>query len=161
MSSLVVAWWRISNMFSASLFAFLPPGDCLTTNLFYRSAKLLLVLANTVILGSETESELLYGWRFTAKQFFLRLTTRDFLHLNPCGHSPYVMSTLTRGWVCLFWIGFAFVKSTYRIYSIDLRGYGKCLCFPRKVSPIKVIIWNKEPLMGIGTCLWELSHIYV
>jgi hypothetical protein len=24
-----------------------------------------------------------------------------FLQLNPCGHSPYVTSSLTRGWVCV------------------------------------------------------------
>jgi hypothetical protein len=29
----------------------------------------------------------------------LRLTTRDFFQLNPCGHSPYV-TPLTRRWVC-------------------------------------------------------------
>jgi hypothetical protein len=28
-------------------------------------------------------------------------------------------------------------------------------------SPIKVIIWNKEPFMGFEMCLWEQSHIYV
>jgi hypothetical protein len=32
----------------------------------------------------------------------LRLTTGVFLlQLNLCGHSPYVISFLTRGWVCL------------------------------------------------------------
>jgi hypothetical protein len=24
----------------------------------------------------------------------------EFFQLNPCGHSPYVTSSLTRGWVC-------------------------------------------------------------
>jgi hypothetical protein len=43
-----------------------------------------------------------------------------FLQLNPCGHSPYVTSSLTRGRVCLLWIGFAFVKCTYRTYSMLL-----------------------------------------
>jgi hypothetical protein len=32
------------------------------------------------------------------------------LQLNLCGHSPYVTFSLTRGWVCLLWIGFVFVK---------------------------------------------------
>jgi hypothetical protein len=41
-----------------------------------------------------------------------------FLQLNPCGHSPYVISSMARGWVCLLWIGFAFVKCTYRTYSM-------------------------------------------
>jgi hypothetical protein len=31
-SWLVVAWWRISTMSSASMLTFLPAGDCLTTN---------------------------------------------------------------------------------------------------------------------------------
>jgi hypothetical protein len=29
-----------------------------------------------------------------------RLTTRIFFQLNTCSHSPYVTSSLTRGWVC-------------------------------------------------------------
>jgi hypothetical protein len=54
---------------------------------------------------SETESQLLYNWRFTANQFLapspLRLTTINFiLQLNACGYSPFVTSSLTRGWVC-------------------------------------------------------------
>jgi hypothetical protein len=49
--------------------------------------------------------ELLYDWRFTTKQFILaasllRLTTSFFWQLNTYGHSPYVRSSLTRGWVC-------------------------------------------------------------
>jgi hypothetical protein len=56
-----------------------------------------------------SESELLYDWRFTVSQFVLaqstlRHTIKDlfFLQLNHCGHSPYVTSSLTRGWVCRF-----------------------------------------------------------
>jgi hypothetical protein len=51
-------------------------------------------------------SELLYDWRFTAKQLVLatsplRLTTNTFIfQLNTWGYSPYVTSFLTRGWVC-------------------------------------------------------------
>jgi hypothetical protein len=52
-----------------------------------------------------SESELLHDRRFTANQFVLatsplRLTTSVFFHLNTCFHSPYVTSSLTRGWVC-------------------------------------------------------------
>jgi hypothetical protein len=53
-----------------------------------------------------SESDLLCDWRFTANQFVLatsplRLTTNNFFSkLNPCGHSPYVTSSLTRRWVC-------------------------------------------------------------
>jgi hypothetical protein len=54
-----------------------------------------------------SESELLYDWRFTANQFVLatsqlRLSTGIFFppQLNSCGYSPYVTSSLRRGWVC-------------------------------------------------------------
>jgi hypothetical protein len=55
---------------------------------------------------SESESELLYDWQFTANQFVLatsplRPTTRIFIfQLNTCGYSPSVTSSQTRGWVC-------------------------------------------------------------
>jgi hypothetical protein len=55
---------------------------------------------------SESESELLYNWWFTANHFILatsplRLTTSSFIfQLNTCGYRPYVTSSLTRGWVC-------------------------------------------------------------
>jgi hypothetical protein len=55
---------------------------------------------------SESESELLYDWRFTANHFDLapcplRLTTSNFIfQMNTCGHSLHVTSSLTRGWVC-------------------------------------------------------------
>jgi hypothetical protein len=51
----------------------------------------------------ESESELLYEWRFTANQFVLatspvRTTTRILIfQLNTCGYSRYVTSSLTRG----------------------------------------------------------------
>jgi hypothetical protein len=42
---------------------------------------------------------------FTANQFVLspsplRHTARIHFQLNTCGHRPYVISSLTRGWVC-------------------------------------------------------------
>jgi hypothetical protein len=58
------------------------------------------------LVASKSESELLYDWRFPANQFVLatsplRLTTSNFIfQLNPCGHNPYITSSLTRGWVC-------------------------------------------------------------
>jgi hypothetical protein len=42
-----------------------------------------------------------------------------FLQMNPCGHSPYVISSLTRGWVCLLWICLAFRK-VYLSYAGSL-----------------------------------------
>jgi hypothetical protein len=55
---------------------------------------------------SQSDSELLYDRRFTANQFVLaisplRLTTSNIIfQLNICGYSPYVTSSLMRGWVC-------------------------------------------------------------
>jgi hypothetical protein len=55
---------------------------------------------------SESESELLYDWRFTANQFVLAtsplsLTTSNFIfQLNTCSYSPYVTFPLTKGWIC-------------------------------------------------------------
>jgi hypothetical protein len=55
---------------------------------------------------SESETELLYEWRFTANQFVLatsplRLTTSSFIfQMKICRYSPYVTSSLIRGWVC-------------------------------------------------------------
>jgi hypothetical protein len=52
------------------------------------------------------EIELLYDCRFIANQFVLatnplRLKTSNFiLQRNTCGYSPYVTSSLTRGWLC-------------------------------------------------------------
>jgi hypothetical protein len=55
---------------------------------------------------SESELELLYDWQFTANQFILAtsplgLTTSNFIfQLNTCDYSPYVKSSVMRGWVC-------------------------------------------------------------
>jgi hypothetical protein len=54
----------------------------------------------------ERGSKLLYNGRFTSNQFVLatsplRPTTSNFIfQLNTCGYSPYVTSSLTRGWIC-------------------------------------------------------------
>jgi hypothetical protein len=61
---------------------------------------------NSQLTCSESESELLHDRLFTANHFVLatspfRLTTSNFIfQLNICGYSPYVTSSLTRGWVC-------------------------------------------------------------
>jgi hypothetical protein len=52
------------------------------------------------------ESELLCDWRFTTNQFTLatnplRPTTSSFIfQMNTWGYSPYLTSSLTRGWIC-------------------------------------------------------------
>jgi hypothetical protein len=71
-----------------------------------------------------------------------------YLQLNPCRHSPYVTSSLTRGWVCLLWMGFAFVKCMYRTYSMLL----KILPFALYTSPLSV------QALQIRSCLSYLSY---
>jgi hypothetical protein len=58
--------------------------------------------------------------------------------LNPCSHSAYVTSSLTRGWVCLLWRGFAFVKCMYRTYSMLLKILPCALCVYTYTSPLSV-----------------------
>jgi hypothetical protein len=64
------------------------------------------LLVHLLLLWTQSESEPLYDWRFTAKQFVLatsplRLTTSNSIfQLNTSGYSPYVASSLTRGCVC-------------------------------------------------------------
>jgi hypothetical protein len=56
------------------------------------------------------------------------------LQLNGSSHSPYVTSSLTRGWVCLLSIYFTFVKWMYRTYSMLL----KMFLFALYTSPLSV-----------------------
>jgi hypothetical protein len=82
----------------------------MTSNNGYSSASVLKSSLNDGFLptasSSELESELLYDWRFTPNQFLLatntlKVTTSNFIfQMNTCGYSPYVTSSLTRGWVC-------------------------------------------------------------
>jgi hypothetical protein len=64
------------------------------------------IVCSTRQSESESESELLYDWRFAAYQFVLatsplRLMTSNFIfQLNTCGYSPYVTSSMMRGCVC-------------------------------------------------------------
>jgi hypothetical protein len=81
-------------------------------------------VSRTVLEPSESESESLYEWRFTPNQFVsapspLRHRKNFFYQLNTCCHSPYVTSSLTRGWVCrlqlLLALASAFIlRSEYR-----------------------------------------------
>jgi hypothetical protein len=54
--------------------------------------------------------------------------------LNFSGNNYHVTSSLTRRWVCLLWIGFAFVKCTYRTYRMLLKILPFALC----ESPLSV-----------------------
>jgi hypothetical protein len=79
----------------------------------------------------ESESALLYDWRFTANHFVLvtsplRLRARFFFQLNTCGHSPYVTSSVTRGWVCCLQLPLAFA-STFILRSKSHRTHDHIL----------------------------------
>jgi hypothetical protein len=72
-------------------------------------------LATELSSELESESELLYDWRFTANQFILALSplrpTTSIFQLNTCGYSPYVTSSLTRGLVCRLQLLLAFASA--------------------------------------------------
>jgi hypothetical protein len=74
--------------------------------------------------GNISKSKLLYDWRFTANKFVLvpnslRCTTWDFFSTWALTVTVLMLtSPLTREWVCLVWIGFAFIMRTYHTYSI-------------------------------------------
>jgi hypothetical protein len=122
------------------------------------TATLLLALASRVILTSESqgthESQIQshshkVTLRLTVYRQSIRLgakpleiTTRDwFLKVNPCGYSPYVTSPLLRGWICLLWIGFTFVKCMYPTYSLLL----KILPFARLLLSCLVVLRYPKP----------------
>jgi hypothetical protein len=113
------------------------------------------------------QSQQLHDWQFTTNQFILvssslRLTARDFffLQMNPCGYSPYVTSSLMRGWVCLLWTGFAFVKCTYCIYiafywKFFLEHYIQVLL---SVQPAyNTSAWTTEKTPFLCCCLWAVA----
>jgi hypothetical protein len=97
-----------------------------------------LLNASTLILGSEShgthdlilpsddsgslqsnfssDRELLYDWRFTTNQFVLapnptRPTTSIFFQLNTWCCSPYVTSSLKRGWICRLQLSLALASA--------------------------------------------------
>jgi hypothetical protein len=57
-----------------------------------------------------------------------------FFQPNPCGHSPYVTSTLTRRWGWLLWTCLAFIKCAFRMCSMLL----EILAFELYTSPLSV-----------------------
>jgi hypothetical protein len=92
-----------------------------------------------LICHFQSESELLYDWRFTANQFLatspLRLTVCNFVfQLNTCGCSLYVTSSLTRGWVCR--LSLLLVLASAVILRSDSRGtHDHLLLFQSRESP--------------------------
>jgi hypothetical protein len=90
-------------------------------------------------MGSESESlrlaVYLQSVRLSAKH--LEAQGQTVLQLNAWGNCPYIISSLSKGWICRLWIGFAFVKCTYRTYSIGLHGYEECFFFPGNIQSDK------------------------
>jgi hypothetical protein len=95
-SSVVVAWRLISTMFSATMVTFLPTGDCLTTN------SLLELSTLKVTVSYFTTGGIRQSVHLSAKP--LEDHDQRFFQLNPYGHSPYVISSLMRWYVCLLWM---------------------------------------------------------
>jgi hypothetical protein len=108
---------------------------------------------NSQLTKSESESELLYDGRFTANQLVLatsplRLTTSNFFRLNTCFHSPYVTSSLRRGWVCCLQL--LLVLASAVIFRSEARGaHDHILLSQIRDSPnledqVPVFLWHKN-----------------
>jgi hypothetical protein len=89
--------------------------DCFQTD--WLSNRSLLTLTHRVTLRLAIYRQLV---RLGAKPIEAHGQT-FFLKLNPCSHSPYATFSPPRGWGCLLWIGFVFVKCTYRTYNMLLK----------------------------------------
>jgi hypothetical protein len=121
---------------------------------------------------SESESELLYDWRFTANQFVLaqsplRLTTSNFIfQLNTCGYNPHVTYSLTRGWVrrlqLLVLASAVILRSESRATS-DSRlhqpgGPGPRIYIPQALGSPSVSFYDSQGYGGLHTrCLFLLQ----
>jgi hypothetical protein len=72
--------------------------------------------------------------------------TENVFLLNTCGHSPYLTSSLTRGWVCLLWTCLALsrVRITYMTcyWKFFLVRYRQVLCpgFAKQIMSILLIL---------------------
>jgi hypothetical protein len=62
----------------------------------------------TVTVATGGEPTVSASWRQTPRGS----RPKFFLQINLCDRSPYVTSSVTKGWVCLLWIGFALVYFT-------------------------------------------------
>jgi hypothetical protein len=59
----------------------------------------------------------------------------QFFKLNPCGHSPYVTPSLTRGLVCLLWICLAFCQVYVSHIWHVIEYFSFCIIYKSSVSP--------------------------
>jgi hypothetical protein len=83
----------------------------------------------TVSLLPISLSCLLAPWGSQPEFFFLPP------HLNPCGHSPYVTSFLTREWVCPLWICLAFCQVYVSHIQHVIENSPFCAIYKSLVSP--------------------------
>jgi hypothetical protein len=79
-------------------------------------------------LNSQSESELFYANQFVLATKPLRLTTSIFPQLNTCFHSPYVTSSVTRGWACSLQL--LLVLASTVILRSDSHGTRDHICLP-------------------------------
>jgi hypothetical protein len=95
---------------------------------------------------SESESESLYDWRFTAKQFALAtssasLTTSNFnFQLKIFCHSPYVTSSLRRG--CVYPLQFLLVLASVVILRSESSGTHNHILLPQIRDSPNLKAWS-------------------
>jgi hypothetical protein len=137
LASQSVAWQRIPQVSSASVPRSLPGGNHITTGphsqsyFTTRGLPPISLSCRQALSDSRPDSF-----------FFFCIWTLAVIH------SPYVTSSLTRGWIWLLWLGLAFVNCTYRIYSILL----KILPFALYTSTLSVQVFETR------LCLPYLSY---
>jgi hypothetical protein len=109
---------------------------------------------------AKAKTKLLCDWQFTAKQFVLasslmRPTTRNVsFQLNPGGNSLYATSSLTRRWVGLLWICWAFNQEYVSHIQHVIENCSFCTTHKSSVStgfakimPILLILWYNGSLV--------------
>jgi hypothetical protein len=107
------------------------------------------------------------SWR----QAPLRPTTRMFFQLNPCGHSPYVTFSLTRGRVCLLWICLAFRQVYVSHIQHVTENFSFCTIhkssvstgFAKQIMPILRVLCYNGSLVTWTVVAWpppSLSLLY-
>jgi hypothetical protein len=79
--------------------------DSRFSQIYLRNSLGTLELESILLIFNSSQSQGQCYWQFTVNQFGLvpsplRLAALIFFQLNSCGHTPYVTSSLTRGWVC-------------------------------------------------------------
>jgi hypothetical protein len=97
-----VAWWRILTMSSAFVLTFLPVGDCLrTVDSQLKSTPLhWIALITPRVRVTLRLAVCRQSVRLGPKPFETHDQRFFYFQLNPCCHSPYIASSLTRGCDC-------------------------------------------------------------